>query len=91
MQAMQTNQFLRLYEHLRNAGVTPLVVKGIVCRSLYPNSDYRISSDEDLLIPSEQFEVCHKAMLDFGMQVAEPDKSGSDYRGCRPGKYLLCL
>lgn len=74
MQAMQTNQFLRLYEYLRNAGVTPLVVKGIVCRSLYPNPDYRISSDEDLLIPPEQFEVCHKAMLDFGMQVTETDK-----------------
>lgn len=74
MQAVQTAQFKRLYAHLRQADAVPLVVKGIVCRSLYPNPDYRFSGDEDLLIPPEKFMQCHKAMLDFGMQLTEPEK-----------------
>lgn len=75
MQAVQTAQFKRLYAHLRQAEAVPLVVKGIVCRSLYPNPDYRFSGDEDLLIPPEKFMQCHKAMLDFGMQMTEPEKN----------------
>ena len=72
MQAMKTGEFLALMKHLRDAGVTPCVVKGAVCRSLYPSPDHRISSDEDVLIPPEQFERCHEAMLAFGMQQADP-------------------
>lgn len=74
MQAVQTAQFKRLYVHLRKADAAPLVVKGIVCRSLYPNPDYRFSGDEDLLISPEKFMQCHKAMLNFGMQMTEPQK-----------------
>ena len=55
-QAMKTGEFLALMKHLQAAGVTPCVVKGIVCRSLYPHPDHRISGDEDVLISPEQFE-----------------------------------
>ncbi len=68
MQAMKTSEFLVLMKHLRDAGLTPCVVKGIVCRELYPHPDHRISGDEDVLIPPEQFARCHEAMLAFGMQ-----------------------
>ncbi|MGN0776110.1 MAG: nucleotidyltransferase family protein [Candidatus Ventricola sp.] len=74
MQAMKTSEFLALMKHLRDAGVTPCVVKGVVCRSLYPNPDHRISGDEDVLIPPEQFARCHEAMLAFGMQPADPQQ-----------------
>ena len=74
MQAMKTGELLTLVKHLRAAGVTPCVVKGVVCRSLYPSPDHRISGDEDVLIPPEQFERCHEAMLAFGMQPAEPQQ-----------------
>ena len=74
MQAMKTGDFLALMKHLQAAGVTPCVVKGIVCRSLYPNPDHRVSGDEDVLIPPEQFERCHEAMLAFGMQPADPQQ-----------------
>lgn len=47
-------------------------MKGIVCRNLYPNPDYRMSGDEDVLIPEEQFKLCHQVMLDYGMQPADP-------------------
>ncbi|MBE5773445.1 MAG: hypothetical protein E7337_05870 [Clostridiales bacterium] len=73
-QAMQTRDFLALMKHLHASGLTPCVVKGIVCRSLYPNPDHRMSGDEDVLIPPEQAERCHEALLAFGMQMAEPEQ-----------------
>ena len=74
MQAMKTGELLALVKHLKAAGVTPCVVKGAVCRSLYPSPDHRISGDEDVLIPPEQFERCHEAMLAFGMRPADPQQ-----------------
>lgn len=74
LQTMKTNEFYGLFKHLQSFGVTPLVVKGIICRSLYPQPDYRISGDEDVLIPRDQFELCHKAMLEYGMQLSNPDQ-----------------
>ena len=50
MQTQKTGEFEPLYRYLRESGICPLVVKGIVCRNIYPNPDYRISGDEDLLI-----------------------------------------
>lgn len=72
LQTVKTSEFLNLFEHLQEAGIHPLVVKGIVCRNLYPNPDYRVSSDEDVLIPAQQFDACHQALLDYGMQPADP-------------------
>lgn len=71
-QAMKTEDFLALYRHLRQNGVTPLVVKGIICRSLYPRPDYRFSGDEDVLCGEHQFRQCHKAMIGFGMEPCTP-------------------
>lgn len=71
-QAVKTGEFLQLNDRLQQAGVQPLVVKGIVCRSLYPRPDHRPSGDEDVLIPPEQFETCHQVLMDFGMATAEP-------------------
>ena len=73
LQTMKTTAFLQLYQHLRKAGVTPILVKGIMVRELYPNPDCRMSGDEDLLIPPEQFPLCHQAMLAYGMVLSEPD------------------
>ena len=74
LQTTKTAEFLWLYQHLQAAGAEPLVVKGIICRSLYPRPDLRMSSDEDLLIPPEQFSLCHQAMLDYGMVPADPQQ-----------------
>ena len=71
LQARKTAEFLALYRKLRQAGAAPLVVKGIVCRNLYPQPDQRASSDEDVLIRPEQFALCHEAMTAFGMETAE--------------------
>ena len=65
LQALRTGEFLELNDRLLSAGVEPLVVKGIVCRNLYPQPDHRPSSDEDVLIPAGQFERCHGVLTEF--------------------------
>ena len=49
-QARKDAAFLPICERLRQAGIVPLVVKGSLCRSVYPNGALRISADEDLLV-----------------------------------------
>ena len=75
MQTVRTNEFLELNKKLHAAGVRPLVVKGIICRNLYPQPDYRQSGDEDVLVPVDQFETCHRVMMEFGMQTTEDENT----------------
>lgn len=73
-QSRKTAEFLQLYRKLTENGLTPLVVKGIVCRSLYREPDYRCSGDEDVLIPAEQFHGCAQVFARNQMEMLEPDK-----------------
>ncbi len=77
-QAVKTDRFLSLYSFLTERGLAPMVVKGIVCRALYPEPDYRLSADEDLLIGPEEGTAYHQALLEFGMrlqsQASDPAK-----------------
>lgn len=75
MQTMRTNEFLELNKKLHAAGVRPLVAKGIICRNLYPQPDYRQSGDEDILVPIDQFDTCHRIMIEFGMQTTEEEST----------------
>ena len=72
-QARRTQLFLQLYRSLLDAGLKPLVLKGIVCRSLYGDlADYRPSVDEDFYIPPDQVDV----MAQVASQVAVPIATG---------------
>lgn len=75
VQMHKTEQFLMFYDFLLEKGLHPLMVKGIVCRQLYPNPDYRSSSDEDMLIKPREFKEAHKAMLEYGMATNVPEHS----------------
>ena len=66
-QTLRTGEFLELYRALEAEGAAPVVVKGIVCRSLYPRPDHRPSADEDLWISPEQLPLCHAVMTRLGM------------------------
>lgn len=74
LQTLKTRDFLQLNQALQAAGLTPLVVKGLICRDLYPRPDLRPSSDEDVLIPAGQFAACHAVMTAQGMQPLKPDQ-----------------
>lgn len=91
VQTLRTSEFLELYQALEEAGAAPVVVKGIVCRSLYPRPDHRPSGDEDLWISADQFFRCHEVMTRLGMTTCEPDPENAweiSYR--RPGS-SLCI
>ena len=70
-QIRNTAEFQTLYQELAKQGLEPIVVKGITCRMLYPNPDYRISGDEDLYIPEGMYDVYHQALLQAGMKVPD--------------------
>ena len=77
LQTRKSLAFRPLLQALEQEGVSFLVVKGIICRELYPNPDHRMSSDEDLLIPPEQFLLCHRVLTDMGFSTTDP--TGSSY------------
>ncbi len=77
-QALRTEQFLRLYAHLRAQGQAPLVVKGIICRSLYPNPDFRLSADEDLLVTPEAMAACEASLEAFGLACKASDPAADE-------------
>lgn len=69
IQAQRTQAFFEVYDALCDAGLTPIVVKGVVCRTLYPNPDQRMSGDEDLLLPKDQLRACHRKLLELGFRT----------------------
>ena len=87
IQAKKTMAFLPLLKKLSDAGVAPMVVKGIVCRSLYPNPDFRMSSDEDVLIPPEKMDLCHQILTEYGMLTSD-DLADFEVSYTKPGTPL---
>ena len=67
-QTLKTEEFLELYAQWRHDGLRPLVVKGLICRRLYPMPDSRFSGDEDVLSGPHQFEACQKTMQAAGLE-----------------------
>lgn len=74
-QVVKTTEFLQLYQRMCAAGAKPLVVKGLVCRDLYPTPDHRPSTDEDVFIQWDDFKACHKEIVKFGMRLVEEEQN----------------
>ena len=74
-QVRQENEFLNLILALRERGLEPVVMKGCVCRALWPKPLLRPSVDDDLLIPPDQAPAFHAALLDLGLT---PDNPAAD-------------
>ena len=73
-QAMRTSLFLGVYQRILAAGVTPLVMKGLVLRNLYAQPDSRSSGDEDLLVRREEFPALDECLVAQGFTRELPDK-----------------
>ena len=72
-QALRENELLDLILGLRARGLDPIVIKGPVCRALWPKPLLRPSLDDDLLIPAGSGPDYHRAMIELGMTSYEPD------------------
>ena len=71
-QTVRSAEFADLYRKLRKAGLHPIVVKGQLCSRLYPQTDHRISADDDLYIPDVEFMACHEQLLANGLTTGTP-------------------
>ena len=72
-QAEQTAELCLLLEYLYGQGLRPLVIKGPICRALYPEPEHRPSKDEDLLVDPAEFPRLHDALLAFGLEPVKPE------------------
>lgn len=72
-QARRTAEFLKLILFLAERGLYPIIMKGIICRSLYPQPEQRPSTDEDLLISSSQFDQYYSAFTEYGLNLVNKE------------------
>lgn len=79
LQAQRTADFLLLLRALKEQGLRPCVVKGLICRSLYPKPELRPSSDEDLLIPPEEYPAYVEVLAANGYRPEKSDAAETDY------------
>lgn len=76
MQAQRTAGFLAAYDALLAAGLRPLVVKGLICREAYGElGDHRLSGDEDIYIPRQDFNKCRDILTGLGFAMKGPELS----------------
>ena len=68
VQTVKTEELVKLVDRLQKAGLDPFVVKGAVCRAIYPKGDLRISSDEDIIVPPGEFANAAKVLCEYGME-----------------------
>ena len=86
-QTMRSASLGALWKQLRQAGFTPVIMKGAACRAVWPVGSVRLSSDEDVLVPHDQFSAC----VDFlrGQGFACGDVAEDDFEvGLRRGDGL---
>ena len=72
-QAEQTGELCLLLDDLYSRGLHPLVIKGPICRALYPQPEHRPSKDEDLLVDPTEFPQVHSALLAYGLEQVKPE------------------
>lgn len=77
IQAVKTQRFLTLYAKFLEAGIQPVVAKGLICRQLYPMPDHRMSSDEDIFVLKGEWEKYFPVLHEFGM--ISDKKPGTEY------------
>lgn len=89
LQFRRAAAFSQVYGDLSARGLGPLVVKGAVCRALYPRPELRPSADEDLLCPPEEFPTLLEALQQMGFAVSLPE--GDPVAACRQPETGLYL
>lgn len=83
-QAQKSEGFLRVYPLLAAQGITAAVLKGPVCDALYPLTDYRTTSDFDLLVSAEDAEQCARIFAAAGLEK-QADEGGVEVFAAQSG------
>ena len=77
-QAQRTADLGMLLSHLGKAELRPVIMKGAVCRELYPVPAARPSVDEDFLIPPDQAADYHRELTAYGFRTSLDDGAIAD-------------
>ena len=85
LQAKRTEAALRLCVALNAVDVPYALVKGLICRSLYPHPDHRASADEDLFVLPEHRAACEAVLEAQGLVCAEPGETESNWSCAESG------
>lgn len=65
---------LEVYDHLCGLGAHPMILKGALCRMLYPSGDHRISGDEDFYVSANEFALCCQGLEQWGLTAVDEKK-----------------
>lgn len=74
-QTLRDDAFGAIWSKLEKGGIAALVMKGCVCRNLYPNPGLRPSSDEDILVKPEDFSRALQLFRELGFTPREGEAS----------------
>ena len=85
LQTIRSDVFLRLYRELLHEGLTILVLKGIIIRSLYPQPENRPSNDEDLYVEKEHAQKAKEVMLQQGFQIVQEREDVTSFVNLQSG------
>ena len=77
-QTIRSSALLQLCKKFDAAGLHVLVVKGIICRRLYPKPDYRTSADEDIYVLEEELGDVRAILEKEGLTPVDPDEFTDD-------------
>lgn len=73
-QTARNVHFGKIYKRLTDAGIKPVVIKGIVLRNLYGEEcNHRPSGDEDLIVRREEFPRVHDILIENGYMPDMPN------------------
>ena len=66
----------QVIEHLKEKGITAIVLKGVSAASCYPTPELRKSGDVDILVPrADQLKAAKEALLEMGIELSEEQNS----------------
>lgn len=68
-QVQRTAELVRVCRLLESENIIYIVFKGAVCRAMYKNPEYRISSDEDLLVKAEEIRKAAELLCRNGYEI----------------------
>lgn len=68
-QTIKTSKMLEVYQQFINDNIKVIIVKGIICRSIYPQPENRQSNDEDLYIQKEDLDKVKDIFIKDNFQL----------------------
>lgn len=80
-QTIATISFSLLYREFQSEGLEPILVKGMLSRSLYRDEAVRPSGDEDIYAGERDFLRCHNKLMELGAVSGGGDVDGADVIG----------